>query len=112
MAIHSIWDCSEAQDVWARSSTVMQKCSTNFTDIMQLFEVLMDRLDATGMELFLIQAWTVWNQRNMLEHGGQMKDPRWLNRRATEYLEDYKRAQEHLTISIAAPSGQQWQPPP
>ena len=48
---------------------MMQKCSTNFTDFMQLFKVLMDRLDATGMELFLIQAWTVWNQRNVLEHG-------------------------------------------
>ena len=90
----------------------MQKCSTNFTNFMQLFEVLMmDRLDAVGMELFLIQAWTVWNQRNMLEHGGQMKDPHWLNRRATEYLEDNKKAQEHLTISMAAPSEQQWQPP-
>ena len=42
---------------------------------MQLFEVLMDRLDVARMELFLIQAWTMWNQRNVLEHGGQMKDP-------------------------------------
>ena len=40
---------------------MMQKCSTNFTDFMQLFKVLMDRLDAAGMELFLIQAWTMWN---------------------------------------------------
>ena len=87
-AIHAIWDYPAAQDVWAGSSTVMQKCSTNFNDFMQLFEVLMNRLDATGMELFLIQARTVWNQRNMVEHGGQMTDPRWLNIRAAEYLED------------------------
>ena len=59
--VHAILDCSAAHDVRARSSTVMQKCSTNFTDFMQLFEVLMDRMDATGMEVFLIQAWTVWN---------------------------------------------------
>ena len=110
--VHAIWDCLAAQDVWVGSSTMMQKCSTNFTDFMQFFEVLMDRLDATGMELFLIQAWTMWNQRNVLEHGGQMKDPHWLNRRAVEYHEDYKKAQEHLTISVAAPCGQQWQPPP
>ena len=67
----------------------------------------MDRLDAARMELFLIQAWTVWNQRNMLEHGEQMKDPCWLNRRAAEYLEDYKKAQDHLAILVATPSGQQ-----
>ena len=41
-----------------------------------------------------------------------MKDPRWLNRRAVDYHEDYKKAQKHLTISVAAPCGQQWQPPP
>ncbi|KAL0010896.1 hypothetical protein SO802_006004 [Lithocarpus litseifolius] len=89
--IHAIWECLVAQDVWAGSSTVMQKCSTNFNDFMQLFEVLMNRLDAAGLEFFLIQAWTVWNQRNTMEHDGQMKDPHWLNRRAAEYLEEYKR---------------------
>ena len=57
--IHAIWECPAALDVWAGSSTMMYKCSTNFNDFMQLFEVLMNRLDAVGMELFLVQAWTV-----------------------------------------------------
>ena len=72
----------------------------------------MNRLDAVGMELFLVQAWTVQNQRNTMVHGEQMKDPRWLNKRAAKYLEEYKKAQEHLATLEAAPSGQQWKPPP
>ena len=90
----------------------MQKCTTNFNDFMQLFETLMNKLDATGMELFIVQAWIVWNQRNTMVHGEKMKDPRWLNRRAADYLEEYKKAQEHLVVLDTTPSGQQWKPPP
>ena len=61
MVIHAIWECPAAQDVWVGSSTVMQKFTTNFNDFMQQFEALMNRLDAIGVELFLVQAWTVWN---------------------------------------------------
>ena len=49
---------------------MMQKCTTNFHDFMQLFKALMNRLDAVGMELFIVQAWTIWNQRNTIVHGG------------------------------------------
>jgi len=73
--IHGIWECLVAQDVWAGSSTMMQKGTTNFHDFMQLFDALMNRLDAAGMELFIVQAWTVWNRTNMMVHGEQMKDP-------------------------------------
>ena len=52
----------------------------------------MNKLDAAGMELFIVQAWIVWNQRNTMVHGGQMKDPCWLNRRAADYLEEYRKA--------------------
>ena len=72
----------------------------------------MNRLDAAGMELFIVQAWTMWNQRNTMVHGGQMKDPCWLNRRAADYLEEYRKAQEQLVGSSTTPSEQHWKPPP
>lgn len=106
--IHAIWECAAAQDVWAGSSIALQKCTTNFNDFMQLFEVLMDRLVAAEMKLFLVQAWT----RNNIVHRGQMKDPSWLNKRAGEYLEEYKKAQEHLAITDTTPSRQHWKPSP
>lgn len=43
-------------------------------------------------------------QRNVVVHGGQLKDPRWLNKRAAEYLEEYKKAQESLIITGTVPS--------
>ncbi|XP_075670119.1 uncharacterized protein LOC142639867 [Castanea sativa] len=73
------------------------------------FEALVDRLSTTEMELFLVQAWT---PRNVVVHGGQMKNPRWLKNRAAELLEDYKKAQASLLISSAAPGSNCWKPPP
>ena len=110
--IHALWECLAAQDVWVGSSTMLQKCTTNFHDFMQLFEALMNKLDADGMELFIVQAWIVWNQRNTMVHGGQMKDPCWLNRRAVDYLEEYRKAQEQLVGSSTTPREQHWKPPP
>ena len=33
-AVHTIWECGAAQDVWAGSLTVLQKVSTNQFDFM------------------------------------------------------------------------------
>ena len=72
----------------------------------------MNRLDAAGLELFVVQAWTVWNQRNAMVHGGQIKNPCWLNRRATDYLDEYRKAQEQLVVSNTTSNGHHWKPPP
>ena len=53
----------------------------------------MERLTIDEFELFWTQVWIVWNQRNSLLHGGKMKVPSSLNKRAEEYIEDFKRAQ-------------------
>ena len=111
-AAHALWECGAAQDVWAGSLTVFQKFPTNQFDFMQLFEALADRLSTTELELFLVQVWIIWNQRNVVVHGGQMKDPRWLTNRATELLEEYKKAQANMVITNVTPSRNYWQPPP
>jgi len=64
------------------------------------------------MEIFLVQAWVIWNQHNVVVHGGQMKNPQWLTNRAAELLEEYKKAQTNLGISSAATGSNCWKPPP
>ncbi|XP_075669870.1 uncharacterized protein LOC142639598 [Castanea sativa] len=110
--VHSIWECCVAQDVWAGSFISLQKCSNDQHYIIQLFEDLLERLSTGKFELFLVQAWIIWNQRNTVVHGGQLKDLRWLNKRAMDYLDEYKKSQDHLSILVTAPSRDFWQPPP
>ena len=45
-------------------------------------------------------------------HGGKLKDPGWLNKCATEYLEEFKQAQEHLSVPPRQSVGNVWRPPP
>ena len=45
-------------------------------------------------------------------HGGQIKNPCWLNRHATDYLDEYRKAQEQLVVSNTTSNGHHWKPPP
>ncbi|KAK9991446.1 hypothetical protein SO802_026431 [Lithocarpus litseifolius] len=109
---HVLRECLVAQDIWARSRIKLQKCHLGQQDMIQLIHYLLNRLDIEDVELFLVQAWVVWNKRNSVMHGGSVKEPSWLNRRAVEYLEEFKQAQEHLTIPMRQAEENVWRPPP
>lgn len=110
--VHVLWDCPATQDVWARSWTKLQKCPLGQQDVLQLFDYLMHRLEPEEMELFLVQAWILWNQRNCVLHGGELKDPGWLNTRAEEWLEESAQVQEQLAVTPRETRGNVWCPPP
>ena len=91
--LHVFWECPATQDVWAGSRIRIQKCNLGQRDMVQLFQYLLDRLDTDEVELFLIQAWVIWNQRNSVLHGGKLKEPSWLNKRAAKFLEEFLQVQ-------------------
>lgn len=70
--LHVLWECGVAQDVWADSKVCLQKCTTNKGDILQLVEELMNQLHVEDLELFFVQCWVLWNQRNSVMHGGNI----------------------------------------
>lgn len=109
-ALHAIWGCGVVRDVWAGSLHVMQRFQTNHFDFLQLFTTLLDRLSTTELELFLVQAWLIWNQRNVVVHGGQMKNSQWLTTHMAKLLEEYQKAHSNLRLSSAA-TGSNYQKP-
>ncbi|KAL0010846.1 hypothetical protein SO802_005954 [Lithocarpus litseifolius] len=118
--IHALWECEAAQDIWHGSARALQKCGTGQTDFITLLEYLLDRMEKTEVELMIVQAWLIWNQRNRVVHGGKFMDPGWLNKRAVELLEEYQRSQDSLhadavqgtTRQVTQNVGTSWQPPP
>ena len=74
------------QDIWAGSYQKLQKRSSRVADMMQLMEDLINRLTKEELELFWVQAWLAWNQRNRVVFGDYLMDPRTLNNKAVEYL--------------------------
>ncbi|KAK9991235.1 hypothetical protein SO802_026220 [Lithocarpus litseifolius] len=87
--IHVLWECKAAQDIWHGSTKALQKCGIGQTDFVALLEYLLDRLEKTEVELMMMQAWLIWNQRNRVVHGGQFLEPGWLNKRAAKLLEEF-----------------------
>ena len=70
-------------------------------DFVALLEYLLDRLNKTEVEMFLVQAWLIWNQRNRVVYGGKLQEPGWLNRRATKLLEEFQQLQVSLQAKKA-----------
>ena len=73
----------------------------------------MERVESHDLEVVLVQAWLIWNQRNRVVHGGKFHDPGWLNNQATKFLEEFQTA----SVLIGPSQGGQaswdiWQPPP
>ena len=72
----------------------------------------MRRLPREELEYFLVQAWMRWSQRNAVIHGGQLKEPGWLNRRAKECLGEYRKAQVTLMATNIPAGSFVWRAPP
>nr|POE80668.1 hypothetical protein CFP56_39306 [Quercus suber] len=60
----------------------------------------MARLTVDDMELFFVQCWAIWNQRNSVLYGGSIQDPSRLVRRAEDYLKEYRNAQDDLLVGL------------
>ncbi|XP_050259107.1 uncharacterized protein LOC126704117 [Quercus robur] len=110
--VHALWECGAARDVWVGSLKILQKGGSRMVDMLQLMEYLMEQVKSHDMEVMLVQAWLIWNQRNRVVHGGKFHNLGWLNNRATEFLEEF----QTTTILMGPSHGGQasrdtWQPP-
>ena len=92
--LHVLWGCGVAWGVWADSHRRLQKCGGGQVDFVQLVEELMAKVAKEEFELFLVQCWVIWSQRNSVLHGGVLQDPAQLVKRATDMVEEFRGAQE------------------
>ena len=96
--IHALWDCAAVQNIWAGSSRKLQKARHGQPNMLHLMEELLEHLNQDELELFWTKAWIVWNQRNCLLHGGQLKLPSSLTNRAEEYITKFSSLQTRLDV--------------
>ena len=89
----------------------MQKARTGQTDFMQLVVEVIFNLPSEEQELFWVQCWVIWNQCNLVLHGGKIQNPTLLNKRAREYVDEFKGSQAQLAISTNPRLVQVWRPP-
>ena len=98
------------QDIWARSIRKIQKSITRHLDFTPLVVTLTQRLTEEELEVFWVECWTIWNQRNQAMRG-KLQHPSILTQRAREFLAEYKDKQALLATSVSTESILQWRPP-
>ena len=59
-ALHVLWECGAAQDVWASSAIRFQKFGTEQVDFRQLVAGLMPKLSLEEWDLFWVICWQIW----------------------------------------------------
>ena len=64
------------------------------TDFRQLVEDMIRKLPVEEVELFLVQAWMIWTQRNVATNGGTLQDPSQLVKRASVFVDEFRASQE------------------
>lgn len=74
-------------------------------------EELILKLSREELELFFVQAWLIWTQRNTVTFGGVIQDPSRLVKRAGEFLVELKKSQDHLAVSTVCVRSSRWTPP-
>ena len=109
--VHALWECAVAKDVWSGSMIRIQKYGQGQQDVLHLFQELLGKLSIAEFELFVVQTWIIWNQRNTVVFGGKLKDPKWLNKWAKELLDNFHHAQGQLRIPVSCPGDSIWHPP-
>lgn len=60
--------------------------------------------------MFWVQCWTIWNQRNLVLHGGKIQNPSILIQRARDYLVEFKDKQSQLAAPTTTGLVQEWRP--
>ena len=63
-----------------------------------LVEDLIHSLSNEEQELFWVQCWIIWNQRNSALYGGKLQNPSLPNKQASDYLDEFKGTQAQLAV--------------
>lgn len=80
--------------------------------MLQLMDELINRLPSDELELFPIQAWFIWHQWNIVIHSEQLQGLGVLNKRARDFMEEFWRANNQLSINSNMADPTSWCPPP
>ena len=79
---------------------------------IKLPQELIYLLNQNDLELFLVQAWPLWNRRNHFIKGEKLQEPCILNTRASKFLKEFQSQQiQDLRIPDPRPVDL-WQAPP
>lgn len=79
-SFHFFWKCSRAKDMWSLSKLVFSSVMDQLGSFKEILWCLMidEKSSSENIELLVTCAWALWNNKNVVRHGGKRKDGRML----------------------------------
>lgn len=75
IAIHILWQCSSARDVWSAGTLTFLKCTITALSFLQLVEGMLNRCSPDEFMQFVGTARRIWLHRNEVIQGGHFTHP-------------------------------------
>jgi hypothetical protein len=89
-AVHVLWSCPAAQDVWGTCCLKIQKMQSWYEDFMLVFADVRRRCNEEEIELFAVIAKAIWARRNGMIHGEEFIHPNTMVNRAVNSWNQFK----------------------
>lgn len=107
---HILWGCKIAKDAWELSSKLG---NTNITPelFVDVFWLLQEDKNEKDWELIATVAWSLWNNRNTVRHGGQSKQGKAIATDARRYVDKFRVILPSNPFK-PPPISKRWSPPP
>lgn len=87
---HALWGCTVAGEVWGNTRLklpYLESMPRDFIDIVWEIKIKKPELE---WELFVITAWRLWCNRNLVRHGGRCKEAALIAQEATAYAKEVR----------------------
>ncbi|KAG6627185.1 hypothetical protein CIPAW_15G109000 [Carya illinoinensis] len=112
-ALHALWECPSAQDVWSQSNRRIQKASFPCHSFKLLLEACLKTFDEDELVEFGLTAWKIWKRRNEVVFGNTLSHPSSINQSVKLLMDDLHQAHQPVR-QCSSPSSVllAWEAPP
>ncbi|XP_041009441.1 uncharacterized protein LOC121253501 [Juglans microcarpa x Juglans regia] len=93
--MHAIWFYPAAADVWSESNTVIQKWRSNKTDLLELWDILVEKVSKDVLEEIAMVMRNIWLRRNEFIFERVFKSPSQVIKAARDELRVFQLVQQN-----------------
>ena len=107
---HILWDCTFAKEVWSGTKIKLPALLEPVNEFLNLVWEVVDSCPNVNWVLFAVTAWSLWNNRNSVIHGGHSKGKEGLIKLVAGYVEEIK-SEKTTQRRVHSGATQKWTPP-
>ena len=107
---HVLWGYKLASEVWSESKLKLPSLPNQMQEFIEVVWEIKERKPDIDWESFVVMAWSLWNHRIVVKHGGQCKTTIRITKEKVEYMKEIKK-KNHKTNRSQDASNPLWSPP-